>query len=99
MQLGKHGDSLYGTLEYRRFAKDDNKGTVVLLRTGDKAVGWYNFLSEGMSSVRQIKFKITDSSFAEAYGDIEMRGDTAVYKFPATVNFEEKHPFVKIPCY
>ena len=98
MQLTKNGDSLQGTLAYRRYEKDSNKGTVTLHSSGDKATGWYNFQSEGMNSVRQITFKVTDSSFAEAYGDIVLSGDSATYKYPSTLKFEDKHPFVKLPC-
>ena len=98
MSLQSGGDSLYGPLEYKRFEKDRNKGTVILTEKNNKLEGWYRFQSEGMNSVRQIIFKMNGDSLSEAYGDIELKGDTAVYKYPHSLQFEEKHSFIKINC-
>lgn len=96
--LQESGDSLYGPLEYKRFEKDSNKGKVRLIKKAGRAEGWYNFKSEGMNSVRQIIFEIKGDSLAEAYGDIVMKGDTAMFKYPHALQFEEKHSFVKTNC-
>ncbi len=98
MSLQAGGDSLYGPLEYNRFEKDSNKGTVILKEKNNKLEGWYRFQSEGMNSVRQIIFKMNGDSLSEAYGDIEMKADTAMYKYPQTLQFEEKHSFKKTNC-
>lgn len=98
MSLQESGDSLYGPLEYKRFEKDSNKGIVRLLKRNGRAEGWYNFQSEGMHSVRQIIFKMSGDSLSEGYGDIMMKGDTAMYKYPQALQFEEKHSFVKVNC-
>ena len=98
MELALHGDSLTGPLSYRRFEKDSNTGTVYLKKTAERAEGWYVFQSEGMTSVREIILHTSDSSFAEGYGEIEMKGDTAKFKYPHNIKFEDKHPFVRVPC-
>ncbi len=98
MSLQESGDSLYGPLEYKRFEKDSNKGTVRLLKKNGRAEGWYYFQSEGMQSVRQVIFKMSGDSLSEAYGDIILKGDTAMYKYPHALQFEEKHSFVKVNC-
>ena len=96
--LQESGDSVYGPLGYKRFEKDSNKGNVHLIKKAGRAEGWYNFQSEGMNSVRQIIFELRGDSLSEAYGDIVMKGDTAMFKYPHALQFEEKHSFVKINC-
>ena len=96
--LQESGDSLYGTLEYKRFEKDSNKGKIHLLKKTGRAEGWYNFQSEGMNSVRQIILKLRGDSLSEAYGDIVMRSDTVMFKYPHALQFEEKHCYIKVNC-
>ena len=98
LELKQEGDSLYGPLVYKRFEKDSNTGTVRMKLLKGLANGWYVFHSEGKSSVRQIIFQASDSSLAEGYGDIEMKGDSACFKYPHALRFEEKHLFVKMAC-
>lgn len=98
MNLVQNNDNLSGTLVYKRKEKDSNKGNVVLTKLNDRAEGYYTFQSEGRTSVRQIVFKINGDAFAEGYGNIEMKNDTAVLKYPHALNFEEKHTFNKVNC-
>ena len=99
MHLDDSTGFLSGHLMYKRFEKDSNKGVVTLSPEQDgKMHGWYNFASEGTQSVREIIFKVTDSTMAEGYGDVKMKGDTIVYKYPTVIKFEEKHPFKKRDC-
>ncbi|MEO5943800.1 MAG: hypothetical protein ABIP30_13655 [Ferruginibacter sp.] len=99
MHLEDSTGFLSGHLMYKRFEKDSNKGVVTLSPEKDgKIHGWYNFASEGTQSVREIVFKVTDSTMAEGYGDVKMKGDTIVYKYPTVLKFEEKHPFKKTDC-
>ena len=98
MNLTQKGEKLSGTLVYKRKDKDSNTGTVELTKAGERAEGFYTFQSEGQTSVRQIIFKINPNSFAEGYGNIEMKNDTAILKYPHALNFEEKHAFNKVNC-
>ncbi len=98
LNIAESGDTLLGDLRYKRKEKDSNKGDVVLKKIDGRAEGYYTFESEGKTSVRQIIFKIIGNSFAEGYGNIEMKNDTAVLKYPHALNFEEKHPFNKVNC-
>lgn len=98
MNLKQNGDNLTGSLIYKRKDKDSNTGNVVLTKTGGRAEGYYTFQSEGHASVRQIVFKIIGNSLAEGYGNIEIKNDTAVLKYPHALNFEEKHAFAKVNC-
>ena len=98
MKLEQNNDLLKGTLVYKRKDKDSNKGNVLLTKINNRAEGYYTFQSEGKTSVREIVFKIEKNSFAEGYGDIEMKKDTAVFKYSHALNFEEKHTFYKVIC-
>ncbi len=98
MKIEQNSDVFNGTLNYKRKDKDSNKGNVSLTKKGNRAEGYYTFQSEGKTSVRQIVFEISNNSFAEGYGDIEMKNDTAVFKFPHALNFEVKHAYNKINC-
>ena len=98
MNIEQSSDNLNGVLKYKRKDKDSNNGKIVLTKTGNRAEGFYTFQSEGLTSVRQIVFKINNNSFAEGYGNIEMKNDTAVFKYPHALNFEEKHTFNKVTC-
>ena len=92
------GDSVFGNLAYNRFEKDDNNGAFVGHADSNKVTGWYRFQSEGMVTVREVVFKIVDNGLAEAYGDVSAKGDTAIFKYPHTLTYEETHLYKKINC-
>ena len=98
LQLTDSGYFYTGTLNYKRFEKDSNHGIVSLSKEKDHLSGWYTFQSEGMTSVRQIIFKAYDGKLAEGFGEIGVIGDSAFYKYPVTLQFEETHPFIKVNC-
>ena len=98
MELKQEAEQFSGPLVYKRYEKDSNKGSVVLTQNNDRLEGWYTFQSEGMTSVRQIVFKEENNALSEAYGDLNVKGDTAFFKYPTTLQFETKHPFNKVNC-
>lgn len=99
MHLDDSSGYLSGHLSYKKFEKDNNKGVVTLLPAEKNQLhGWYNFSSEGTQSVREIIFKITDSTLSEGYGDVKMKNDSVYFKYPTVLKFEEKHPFKKRDC-
>ena len=98
MKIMQDNDLLTGTLIYKRKGKDSNKGNVILTKINNRAEGYYTFQSEGKTSVRQMVFKIEKNSFAEGYGDIEMKKDTAIFKYSHALNFEVKHVFNHVIC-
>lgn len=52
------GDSVRGKLEYKRFEKDSNKGTIKGVMQGNILNLQYTFMSEGMESSNQAVFKV-----------------------------------------
>ncbi|MEJ7626343.1 MAG: hypothetical protein WKF35_05740 [Ferruginibacter sp.] len=98
MNISVDGNAVTGTLLYKRFEKDSNTGNISGKYENGKITGWYNFLSEGKSSVRQVIFKVSETGITEGYGDIEMTGDTVNFKFPHALQYEDQHPFKKMDC-
>jgi len=98
LQLTKTAGGYEGKLEYKRFEKDSNKGDVSLLEDEKYLKGWYRFQSEGVLSVREVFFRKTAKGLEEGYGEITAIGDTAMFKYPATLDYESRHPYVKTNC-
>ena len=98
LQLRDSMGILTGPLEYRRFEKDDNTGIFTGSLTSKNTLeGWYRFSSEGLISLRQVIFKV-NSGLVEGYGEMELRHDSAFFKYPSNLRFEENHPFLKQGC-
>jgi hypothetical protein len=98
MNLSINGNNVSGKLDYKAFEKDGNKGKFSGMLDSNKITAWYTFESEGIVSVRQVVFKINGETLLEGYGDFEVTGDTAYFKYPHTLNFETNHPFNKVNC-
>lgn len=98
MNLSVSGSNVSGKLDYKRFEKDTNTGNFAGTIDSNKITAWYTFQSEGMVSVRQVVFKINGNTLSEGYGNIVLKGDTAYFKFPNTLNYEANHPFTKVDC-
>ncbi|MEO7263952.1 MAG: hypothetical protein ABIW38_03520 [Ferruginibacter sp.] len=99
MNISVTEDVVTGQLTYNRFEKDRNEGdfTGNIYPNGEIKV-WYKFKSEGTVSVRQSVFKIKGNALVEGYGDVDMKHDTVVFKYPTALSYEENHPFIKVDC-
>lgn len=53
-----NADSVIGKLEYKRYEKDSNKGTIRGVMQGNILNVQYTFMSEGMESTNQAVFKV-----------------------------------------
>ena len=59
-----------GKLSYNLTGKDKNEGTLIGNMKGDTLVADYTFMSEGVSSVREVVFLKREGTFIEGYGDV-----------------------------
>ncbi len=99
MQLSYSGANNYGgALQYKRFEKDSNSGSFTATLQNNKLTGWYSFSSEGKTSIREVCFRLKNNGMEEGYGDVQMRSDTILYKYPTALQFDDKHPFIKVTC-
>lgn len=71
MSLNLKGSQVVsGNLSYKFFEKDKNEGTLVGVIKQDTLVAEYTFMSEGVSSVRQVVFLKQGNTYVEGYGDV-----------------------------
>src|SRR5690349_15325800 len=96
LSLNADGDKVTGSLNYNWFERDDNTGTFTgLIQNDTLIVADYTFQSEGVTSVRQVVFKIRDTTLLQGYGEIQTRNDTALFRDVNLVIFDTKNPFIK----
>lgn len=98
LQLTGNGVEVKGHLIYKRFEKDSNEGTIDGILKDGKIRAWYRFQSEGTLSVKEVYFNIQGTILTEGYGEMLQKNDTAFFKFPSALNYEEKHPYIQTNC-
>jgi hypothetical protein len=89
LKLNNNNNAVSGDLEYKRFQKDQNKGTLAGVMRGDTLLADYTFMSEGKSSVREVIFLKKGNMFVEGFGDVEEKNGKMVFKNTGTVKFNE----------
>ncbi len=96
LSLNTTGDSVTGSLSYHWYERDDNDGTFKGIIKNDSIIlANYTFQSEGITSVRQVVFKIKDSVLLQGYGEQFTKNDTALFRDVNLVIFDTKNPFKK----
>ncbi|HEV8082467.1 MAG TPA: hypothetical protein VGP55_04655 [Chitinophagaceae bacterium] len=98
LSLDISGNKVSGNLNYVLYQKDNNKGIINGILQDSLIIADYTFQSEGMTSVRQVVFKLHGNSLIEGFGDIDMKGDTARFKNISQLQFQEERPFIKTDC-
>ncbi|WPO77344.1 MULTISPECIES: hypothetical protein [Flavobacterium] len=87
-----------GKLSYNLTGKDKNDGTLVGNMKGDTLIGDYTFLSEGVSSVREVVFLQKDGALIEGYGDVVSTNDRVTFKDKSKLKFDAKNTLTKVDC-
>jgi hypothetical protein len=98
LKINNDNGQIFGDLIYNRFEKDNNKGTIKGKIHDSLIIADYTFQSEGMTSVREVVFKISGTNLIEGYGDINMDGDTARFKNISQLKYQDDQPFVLGEC-
>ncbi len=96
--LTQDGNLVSGKLTYDNFEKDGSSGTVSGTIDKDILKLVYRFQSEGMSSISEVYFKITNEGLIHGFGEIKVKGDSAYYASPGNIVYEAKDLLNKIPC-
>lgn len=76
-----------GELTYNFYEKDKNTGTIQGELKGDTLIADYSFVSEGVSSVREVVFLKKGSELVEGHGDAEQVDNKLIFKNRSTLNF------------
>lgn len=92
MNLTMKGNQiLAGKLIYNFYEKDKNEGTLIGELKGDTLLADYTFMSEGISSVRQVVFLKKGNTYIEGYGDVvEEASGKVVFKDRKQLQFDGK---------
>ena len=98
MQLQLEDSVVSGTLNFHFFEKDRNTGTFKGVLRGDRILADYTFQSEGVTSVREIVFKIKDTMLLHGFGELKEEGGKLVFENVDAVQYQMANPFIKTDC-
>lgn len=88
-----------GKLTYNYFEKDKNVGTLTGEIKGDTLFAAYTFMSEGITSNRQVVFLKKGNTYVEGYGDIvDDNNGNVIFKDLKQLKFEGNVVLLKINC-
>ena len=98
MHLNTEGETVNGKLAYKFFEKDKSQGTLEGEMQGDTLFANYRFMSEGMTSEREVAFLKQGDTFVEGYGDVEEQNGRMVLKNKGSLNFNSNTVLRKVAC-
>ena len=87
-----------GNLNFHWYQKDRNEGTLKGVLRNDMIYADYSFQSEGLTSVREIIFKIKDTTLLQGTGELAEQNGKIVYQDKENLSFNETYPFIKVAC-
>ena len=88
-----------GKLSYKFFEKDKNEGTLVGEIKGDTLFAEYTFMSEGVSSIREVAFLKKGNTYVEGYGDVvDDNKGKVTFKDAKQLKFEGNIVLSKVDC-
>lgn len=89
------GGMVTGELEFRNFEKDSSKGNFHGKYEREVLLADYEFMSEGVSSIRQVAFKKAGADFIEGFGPVEVVEGREAFLDVNDVTYDAKNTFVK----
>lgn len=87
-----------GKLSYNIAGKDKNEGTLIGNMKGDTLIADYTFMSEGVSSVREVAFIEREGILYEGYGDVVEANGKVSFKDKKLLKFDQKNTLTKVDC-
>ncbi|MBU2902935.1 hypothetical protein [Maribacter dokdonensis] len=85
-----------GKLTYALDGKDSNSGTFIGKLNGNKLLGEYTFMSEGVESKREVAILVKDNQLIEGYGELNENGTAFVDK--NNISYTSTMPLTKTDC-
>lgn len=92
------GTNITGTLDYSFFEKDKNSGTIEGEIRDNMIIAEYTFLSEGVSSKRQVVFKNTDEGWKEGFGEMKTVDGIPVQVNIDSLDYSHQMALNPVPC-
>jgi|GEM_PF-3089546 len=98
MQLSVRDSIITGKLNYRFYKTDWAEGFLNGVIRDDLIIADYTFSSEGLTTLREIIFRIHDNALWQGVGDLTERDGKVVYVNRDNIQFNSPNPFVKVDC-
>ena len=98
LTLNVKDTTVTGQLDYRWYEKDRNEGTLKGVLRNDKIYADYTFNSEGMTSVREVVFKIQDATLLQGTGELTEANGKIIYRDANNLSYDTTNPFIKVAC-
>jgi hypothetical protein len=98
MELHMKDSVVTGNLVFDWNEKDGNTGTIKGIMKGNLIYADYVFESEGMTSVREVIFKLEGSLLQQGVGDLDEQNNKIVYRNKTSLDFNVMPPFMKVDC-
>ncbi|TXE08019.1 hypothetical protein [Algoriphagus aquimarinus] len=92
------GTNITGTLDYVLFEKDKNSGTIEGEIRDNRIIAEYTFMSEGVTSKRQVVFKNTEDGWKEGYGEMKTVDGIPVQVNIDSLDYSHQMALTPIPC-
>lgn len=87
-----------GDLRYDWHEKDGNTGTIKGVLKENMIYADYIFRSEGMTSVREVVFKISGDTLWQAFGELKEKNGKIVFINKSGLQYNKDIPFIKLDC-
>ena len=97
MKLFVKDNMVSGNLTINLFEKDKNNGALNGIIKDSLLIADYTFQAEGMTSVREVVFKINGNELYEGYGEVTENGDKVSFKNISQLQFHN-YAFTKVSC-
>jgi hypothetical protein len=98
LNLSVKDTTVTGTLRYDWHEKDRSNGTIKGVLRNNSIYADYTFESEGMTSVREVVFKIQDTVLLQGFGALTEENGKIIFQHRDSLQFDTIHPFLKIMC-
>jgi hypothetical protein len=90
--------TIVGDLNFRWAEKDHNKGRINGYIKDSLLIADYTFESEGMTSIREIVFKLQGDTLLQGFGELEEQNGKVLFKQKEQLQYNMDFPFIKVDC-
>jgi len=87
-----------GMLHYQFYEKDNSKGTLEGKIVNNIFYGDYTYHSEGVQSVQEVAFLLSDSTATEGFGEMVEKDGKMEFKDSTKIDFSKGIKFHRIDC-
>jgi len=98
MKIDLLDSTVTGYLDYHFKEKDLNSGTLKGVIRDRYIYADYTFRSEGISSIREVIFKVEGNTLVPGFGDIVEKDKKIIFTNKDAIQFQYETPFLKVSC-